>query len=52
MTQTELRKELNLPPLQNGEKTNLDTVRENNPDLNNGQAVYPNSILEQDQANN
>lgn len=51
MTQAEIRNELGLQPLKNNEQTNLDTVRSANPDLNNGQAVYPGSILEQDSAN-
>lgn len=52
MTQTEIRNELGLSPLKEGDVTNLDSVRKSNPDLNNGQAVYPNSIIEQDAANN
>lgn len=51
LTQDELRAKIGYAPLDPGTPTNLDTVRNANPDLNNGQTVYPNSILEQDQAN-
>lgn len=51
MTQPEIRNELGLAQLQPDDVTNLDEVRKKNPDLNNGQLVYPNSIIEQDNAN-